>query len=86
MRLAASSAARRPSAEMGTLVSIRTASAPMWKPDILGPEHLVQDAGEDVLAGVLLHLVKPPVPVDGFLLPSVPGTAVSGREANACAR
>ena len=35
--------------------------------DILGPEHPVQDAGKDVLAGVLLHFVKAPVPVDGFL-------------------
>ena len=34
---------------------------------ILGPEHPVQDAGKDVLAGVLLHFVKAPVPVDGFL-------------------
>ena len=31
---------------------------------VLGPEHLVQDAGEDVLAGVLLHFVKTPFPVD----------------------
>ena len=31
---------------------------------ILGPEHLVQDAGKDVLTGVLLHFVKPPFPVD----------------------
>ena len=49
---------------MGTLVSIRTASEPIWKP-VLRPEHLVQDAGEDVLAGVLLHLVEAPLPVDG---------------------
>ena len=34
---------------------------------ILGPEHPVQDAGKDVLAGVLLHFVKAPLPVDGFL-------------------
>ena len=33
---------------------------------VLGPEHAVQDAGEDVLAGVLLHLVKAPCPVDGL--------------------
>ena len=33
---------------------------------VLRPEHLVQDAGEDVLAGVLLHLVKTPRPVDGL--------------------
>ena len=33
---------------------------------VLGPEHAVQDAGEDVLAGVLLHLVEPPCPVDGL--------------------
>lgn len=32
---------------------------------VLRPEHLVQDAGEDVLAGVLLHLVEAPLPVDG---------------------
>ena len=31
---------------------------------VLGPEHLVQDAGKDVLTGVLLHFVKPPFPVD----------------------
>ena len=31
---------------------------------ILRPEHLVQNAGKDMLAGVLLHFVKPPVPVD----------------------
>ena len=31
---------------------------------VLGPEHLVQDAGKDVLAGVLLHFVKAPFPVD----------------------
>ena len=31
---------------------------------ILGPEHLVQDAGKDVLTGVLLHFVKAPFPVD----------------------
>ena len=37
------------------------------EPDVLGPEHLVQDAGEDVLAGVLLHLVEPPGPVKGLL-------------------
>ena len=33
---------------------------------VLGPEHAVQDAGEDVLAGVLLHLIEPPRPVDGL--------------------
>ena len=32
---------------------------------VLRPEHLVQDAGEVVLAGVLLHLVEAPLPVDG---------------------
>ena len=32
--------------------------------DIFGPEHLVQDAGKDVFAGVLLHFVEPPCPVD----------------------
>ena len=37
------------------------------EPDVLGPEHLVQDAGEDVLTGVLLHLVEPPGPVKGLL-------------------
>ena len=31
---------------------------------VLRPEHLVQDAGKDMLAGVLLHFVKAPVPVD----------------------
>ena len=31
---------------------------------ILGPEHLVQDAGKDVLTGVLLHFIEPPFPVD----------------------
>ena len=31
---------------------------------VLCPEHLVQNAGEDMLAGVLLHLIEPPVPVD----------------------
>ena len=39
-----------------------------FRPDVethvLRPEHLVQDAGEDVFAGVLLHLVKPPLPVE----------------------
>ena len=33
--------------------------------DVFGPEHLVQDAGKDVLTGVLLHLVEAPRPVDG---------------------
>ena len=31
---------------------------------VLCPEHLVQNAGKDMLAGVLLHLIEPPVPVD----------------------
>jgi len=49
---------------MGTLVSMRTTSVPTWKPHVLCPEHLVQDAGKDMLAGVLLHLIETPVPVD----------------------
>ena len=32
--------------------------------DVLRAEHRMQDAGEDVLAGVLLHLVEPRFPVD----------------------
>ena len=36
------------------------------EPHVLSPEHGVQDAGEDMLAGVLLHLIEPPFPVDGF--------------------
>ena len=50
---------------------------------VLRPEHLVQDAGEDVLAGVLLHLVEAPLPVDGA---GDDGTAPFGVEHRAVQR
>ena len=37
------------------------------KAHVLGPEQPVQRPGQDVFAGVLLHLVEPPGPVDGRL-------------------
>jgi len=85
MRLAASSAACRPSAEMGTLVSMRTASEPMWKPTFSAPniwcrmpERMCSPVCCCILSKRHSQSMQPET--------AVPGTALSGRASTLCQR